>query len=146
MKTIFDQTTREELKNRIGALNESSVALWGKMTVSQMIRHNSQWDEMALGKTRYKQSLMGKLFGKMALKNILKDGPVKKNMPTVPSFKITHDPDFAAGKKKWLELIDEYANFSNDGFIHPFFGKMNKEDIGRLVYKHADHHLQQFNV
>ena len=30
-------------------------------------------------------------------------------------------------------------------FIHPFAGKMNEEQNGWLPYKHADHHLRQFN-
>jgi hypothetical protein len=145
MKSILDQTTREELKSRIGSLNENSRAQWGKMTVAQMMRHCTRWDEMALGKTKYKQSFIGKLFGKGALRDMLKDKPVKKNLPTVPSFKIKEQVDAAAEKKKWLRLVDEYAQLSGEGFMHPFFGMMTKEQTGYLVYKHADHHLRQFN-
>jgi len=29
--------------------------------------------------------------------------------------------------------------------MHPFFGKMTKEQVGYLAYKHTDHHLWQFN-
>ena len=145
MKSVFDRPTRDELKSRINSLTENSTPQWGKMTVSQMLKHCSQWDEMALGKTKYKQAFIGKIFGKMALKNMMKDEPVKKNMPTVPSFKITEDVDFAAEKKKWIALLDEYENYPIDSFIHPFFGTMYKEDTGYMVYKHADHHLKQFN-
>lgn|ERR1035438_5670561 len=94
MKSIFDNTTRDELITRINSLNENSTAQWGKMNVSQMLRHCSQWDEMALGKKKYKQSFIGKLFGKMALKDMMKDEPMKKNLPTVPSFKIKQNIDF----------------------------------------------------
>src|SRR4051812_18807671 len=146
MKTIFDKSTREELVNRINSLNENSTAQWGRMNVSQMLKHCTQWDEMALGKKKYKQSFIGKLFGKMALKDMMKDEPMKKNMPTVPSFKIKEDADVAEEKKKWITLIDEYKNFSSDGFIHPFFGAMTKEQTGYLVYKHSDHHLRQFGA
>lgn len=145
MKSIFDKTTRDELINRINSLNENSTAQWGKMTVSQMLKHCSQWDEMALGKKKYKQSLIGRLFGKMALKDMMKDEPMKKNMPTVPSFKIKSDTGFAEEKKKWIQLLNEYSRFSNDGFTHPFFGAMTKEHTGFMVYKHIDHHLRQFN-
>ena len=47
MKTIFDKTTRDELINRINSLNENSNPQWGKMNVSQMVKHCTQWDEMA---------------------------------------------------------------------------------------------------
>jgi hypothetical protein len=145
MKTVFDKETRDELKNRINSLNENSKAQWGKMTVSQMIRHCAQWDEMALGKKEYKQSFIGRLFGKVALKDMMKDEPVKKNLPTVPAFKIKGNADVAEEKKKWINLLGEYEYFSNDGFIHPFFGKLSKEQTGYMVYKHVDHHLRQFN-
>src|SRR5580692_5281138 len=102
MKTIFDKETRDELVVRINTLNENSKAQWGKMTVSQMVKHCTQWDEMALGKKKYKQSFIGKLFGKVALKDMLKDEPVKKNLPTVPSFKIKENVDLAEEKKKWI--------------------------------------------
>ncbi|HEY5405625.1 MAG TPA: DUF1569 domain-containing protein [Ginsengibacter sp.] len=145
MKSIFDQSTRDELITRINSLNENSTAQWGKMTVSQMMKHCTKWDEMALGKKKYKQSFIGKLFGKIALKDMMKDEPMKKNMPTVPSFKIKEQVDVAEEKKKWTGLLNEYKDFSNDGFIHPFFGAMKKEDTGYMVYKHIDHHLRQFN-
>ena len=145
MKSIFDKITRDELINRINSLNENSTAQWGKMNVSQMMKHCTKWDEMALGKQKYKQSFIGKLFGKMALKDMLKDEPIKKGLPTVPSFKIKEHVAFNEERAKWIKLLDEYGNFSNDGFIHPFFGTMTKEHTGYIVYKHIDHHLRQFN-
>jgi hypothetical protein len=146
MKTIFDKSTRDELIKRIDSLNENSIAQWGKMNVSQMLRHCTRWDEMALGKTKYKQSFLGKLFGKTALRDMMKDEPMKKNLPTVPSFKIKNNTDVAAEKRKWIQLLQEYEHFSNDGFIHPFFGAMTKENTGYVAYKHSDHHLRQFGA
>lgn len=144
MRSILDPANREEIIRRIQNLNENSTRIWGKMTVSQMIRHCSQWDEMALGKRKYKQSLLGRLFGKVALKNFLKEEPVKRNLPTVSDFKIKGESDVAEEKEKWLRSMREYQNISTVGFIHPFFGYMDKEQTGRMVYKHADHHLRQF--
>jgi uncharacterized protein DUF1569 len=145
MKSIFDKATRDELIARINSLNEKSTAQWGKMNVSQMLKHCTKWDEMALGKKKYKQSFIGKLFGKRALKDMMKDTPMKKNLPTVPSFKVKETADVEEEKMKWIKLMDGYNQFSNDNFIHPFFGAMTKEDIGFMAYKHADHHLRQFN-
>ena len=146
MKTIFDIPTRDELIKRINALNENSMAQWGKMNVSQMLKHCVQWEEMILGKKVYKQSFIGKLFGKSALKSMLKDdSQVKRNMPTVPAFKIKENGDIESEKRKWIALMEDHDHFSNPSFIHPFFGKMTKEQIGYLAYKHTDHHLRQFN-
>ena len=82
---------------------------------------------MALGKEKYKQSFIGRLYGKMALKDMMKDEPIKKNLPTVPSFKIKEDTNVDEEKKRWIKVLDEYTHSSNDGFIHPFFGALSKE-------------------
>jgi hypothetical protein len=145
MKTVFDQSTRQELVQRVSRLTAVSTAQWGKMNVSQMMRHCTQWDEMALGRTKYKQSLLGKLFGKMAFKNMMKDEPIKRNLPTVPSFIIKEHVDFNTEKARWIGLLSEYEHYPADHFIHPFFGPLTKEQTGFIVYKHIDHHLRQFN-
>ncbi|HWD89760.1 MAG TPA: DUF1569 domain-containing protein [Mucilaginibacter sp.] len=144
MKTMLDKATREELIRRIEMLNANSTPRWGKMTVYQMLKHCSQWEELALGRKKYKRMFMGYLFGKIALKDMLKDEPVKQNLPTVPSFKMTGSGDMAAEKVHWISLLREYDHTTVEPIVHPFFGKMTPEQTGTLDYKHADHHLKQF--
>jgi len=50
MKSTLDQTTREELIQRIHSLTENSTAQWGKMNVYQMLKLCIQWEEMLLEK------------------------------------------------------------------------------------------------
>lgn len=146
IKSIFDKPTRDELIRRINSLNDSSAAQWGKMNAYQMIKHCAKFDELMLGKVQYKQSFVGKLFGKGALRGMLKDhGPVKRNMPTVPGFKMSGDGNVSSEAKRWASLLEEYGQFSRPSIVHPFFGEMTKEQIGQLAYKHTDHHLRQFN-
>lgn len=145
MKTLFDDKTRAGLVARINKLDEHSQPQWGKMTVYQMIKHCAKWDDMLLGKTTYKQSLLGRIVGKFALKDMMKDEPAKHNLPTVPSFKITGNGDVAAAKIEWLNLINEYNGKTPAGFMHPFFGQLTAEQAGQMAYKHIDHHLRQFN-
>jgi hypothetical protein len=149
MKTVFDKTTRDELISRINKLSRDSKAQWGKMNIYQMIRHCSLWEEWALGKTKYKRVFIGRLFGKMALKSFLKDeSPMRRNSPTISALKvgsIGEGSDLSTEKAKWIALMEEYDHFSNPGFVHSFFGKMTPEQIGYMSYKHADHHLRQFN-
>ena len=115
-----------------------------------MATHCCIWDSWVLGKTEiaYKQSLVGKIVGKMVLRNIIKDEkPLDKNIPTSDAFKVEgKNGDLEERKSQWIDLITDYRGFSNDEFIHDFFGKMTKEQIGILAYKHSDHHLRQFGV
>ena len=147
MKTIFDKTTRDTLTNRINSLNENSTGQWGKMNVYQMIKHCRLWEEMMQNKQNLKRAFIGKIFGRMALKTVLKDDKaLKRNTPTIPSLIIKETSgDTESEKAKWIANIEQYANFSNPNFVHVFFGKMTKEQIGQMVYKHIDHHLRQFN-
>ncbi|MFZ1800338.1 MAG: DUF1569 domain-containing protein [Chitinophagaceae bacterium] len=147
MKSIFNVAIRDELIQRIQSLKPGDSALWGKMTLYQMLRHCILWDEMVEGKKKYKQVFLGKLFGKMILKKVLKnDAPLRKNTPTLPALKIVGSGDIALEKSNWIAHIQQYAQFSNTNLVHPFFGKMSKEEIGYMVYKHADHHLRQFGA
>ena len=147
MKSIFDETTKDELIKRINTLNEDSMAQWGKMNVYQMVKHCRLWEEWISSNQNYKQALIGRLFGKIALKNILKDEKLlRRNTPTLREFRIKEkDGDVQSEKTKWIALINDYAHFLKQDFIHPFSGKMTKEQIGYLAYKHSDHHLRQFN-
>src|SRR3954449_67796 len=110
MKSIFDQTTRDELISRINNLNENSSAQWGKMNINQMIKHCVLFEEMCLGKKKYKRAFIGRLFGGIALKNMLKDEkPFQRNAPTSADFKIKEvDGNVSSEKKKWIALVEEY--------------------------------------
>lgn len=150
MKSIFDQNTREQLIKRIEQINEESKAKWGKMNVSQMLKHNTYWNGWMLGTEDhiYKQAFMGKIFGKIAMKRMIReDKPFDKNIPTSDQFKPQANIEaLASEKSKWVDFLRNYENYNNPNFIHDFFGKMTKEQIGILVYKHTDHHLRQFGL
>lgn len=150
MKTIFDPATRAELTRRVDTLDENNKAIWGKMNVYQMARHCNIWHEWVLGKNSpvYKQEWLGKVFGKMALRSNTKDDkPLGKGMPAGKAFTVKQkEGDLDAEKRTLMNLIADYEHFSNEQFLHDFFGKMTREQIGVFAYKHSDHHLRQFNV
>lgn len=150
MKSIFDAATRQALILRIDSLSENHKAAWGKMNAYQMVQHCVRWDEWMLGTNKpvYKQELIGKLFGKMALRRMTKnDNPLDKNVPTSSWLKINETSgDFQAAKDIWKSRVHAYGAYDNPGFTHDFFGKMTLTDIGILVYKHTDHHLRQFGA
>lgn len=148
MKTLFDAVFRDELIQRIQSIDENRTPLWGKMSVYQMARHCTYWNDWVLGNGDfvYQQAFLGKLFGKMALRsNTRDDKPIGKKMPTGKAFKFMEkEGDLSAQKAIWKTQMDQFAHFSNDLFIHDFFGKMTREQIGIFAFKHNDHHLRQF--
>lgn len=133
--------------NRISQLSESCSAQWGQMNVYQMVGHCVLCDELYQGKSTHKRSFMGRLFGKAGLKDLLReDKPFPKSAPTSNAFKVKEQSgDLKSEKLKWIALIEAYQNCPGD-YVHWFFGKMSKDQLGQFVYKHNDHHLRQFGV
>jgi hypothetical protein len=148
MKSVFDTSVREELIKRIYAVNPKNNAEWGKMNAFQMLKHCTLCEDMYLGKLKIKRVLIGRLFGPMVLKKVLKDDtPFGKNAPTSSLLKtINENGDVELQKREWIGRIEQYGSYSNPNFVHPFFGPMTAEQVGYLAYKHIDHHLRQFGV
>lgn len=96
----------------------------------------------------YKQAFIGRLFGKMALHRTTRDNkPLDRNVPTSSWLKIKEiNGDFEKDINQWVSLVNAYRQYDNPAFIHDFFGKMTRDEIGILAYKHSDHHLRQFGA
>lgn len=133
---------------RIDSLSEKSAANWGKMNVRQMLRHCALYDKMILHGPDQRQTLVGRIFGKRVLRNFIKDeSPIKRNLPTLPQLRVTESGgDITLLKDQWKNLIREFGRYSETHFTHRFFGRMTKEQVGHLGYKHSDHHLRQFGA
>jgi hypothetical protein len=145
MKTLFELEDRYALIMRVRTLTGGEQPLWGKMTISQMVEHCIRWEEMMIGERKVKHVWLGYLFGKVALKDMIGDGqPVKQSIPTFKELKVEEaGGDFEQQKEKWIGLLRGYQDHAITVYHHPFFGKMTREETGRLAYKHNDHHLRQ---
>jgi hypothetical protein len=147
---IFNARDYELILKRIQSLSDSSKRQWGTMVLSEMIEHCTIQLKMALFEiqgTKNEGSFMLRTpFGRwMGLY-----GPRWK--------KGTITPSQMNIKKQTLtikNLIEERTQLLNyltivltkDHFQeHPIFGKLNKKDWGRLIWKHLDHHLRQFDA
>ncbi|MBI3234482.1 MAG: DUF1569 domain-containing protein [Bacteroidetes bacterium] len=148
MKTIFNHQTREELISRVNSLNNNNQAQWGKMNVYEMIQHCTLGNEMLLGKLPSKRVFIGRILGPYILKKVLQnEDQLRKNTPTAKELIAHENPGDIENLKAALQSrINEFANHNESQLIHPFFGRMTKEQVGLLAYKHQDHHLRQFGV
>ena len=147
MKSFFDDGVYEEITSRIHQLKNSSQPLWGKMDVGQMLHHCQMPLNIILEKKNYGVKpnwLINLLFKKSMYSN----KPWRKNMPTVPGFKVADEKDFDTELKDITNLLDELnAQREKDQWQpHPAFGKLTKDQWGKMQYKHLDHHLRQFGV
>lgn len=152
MKNILNEKDRYSIINRIQNLVSDSKNLWGKMDVNQMICHVSDQIKMANGE------IQTKFVGNVILKTLVKRMTLL-GMP-IPKGKVktakeldqeklgTKPTEFNNDKKLLIKLIEEFdkSYLIEQETIHPAFGAMNKNQWGRLIYLHMDHHLSQFGV
>ncbi|HXH40205.1 MAG TPA: DUF1569 domain-containing protein [Thermoanaerobaculia bacterium] len=149
MKTLFDQSDRESVRQRLGILQADSPRQWGKMSAAQMVTHCARALETGTGDRPMKQAFLGKVITPFIRSSILGEKPFGRNSPTDPSFVVADEREFAVERQHLLDLIDllvERGTAAAATQTHPFFGKLSGEEWGRLMYKHIDHHLQQFGV
>ncbi|MCM3781954.1 DUF1569 domain-containing protein [Neobacillus mesonae] len=149
MKNIFNQTDTVEILNRIDKLSPNSRPQWGKMDVAQMLAHCSSFQDIAMGNTFPPRGWLGVLIGRFVKPIFFNDKPPARNMSTIPTILIVEEKEFETEKEKLKQKI---ITFQNNGpekctsHPHSFFGKLTPEQWGKGVYKHLDHHLNQFGV
>ncbi len=149
MRTIFDDDVRGQIIGRLNKLTAENQPLWGKMSPAQMVKHNRLWEEMIHENKLFSRPLIGRLIGPLILKKVLRTPEFRKNSPTIPEMLVTDvDVDLNEERGQLIALLNSYPKYHwpDNSFIHPFFGKMTREQIGKMAYLHLDHHLKQFGV
>jgi hypothetical protein len=150
MKNVFDPAITAELIRRIEELTPESPALWGKMSVDQMLAHCCVAYEMAFTNKHPKANPVMRFLLKIFVKaGVVNEVPYKKNLPTAPAFRIKNEKNFAEEKARLIAFVEQTlaaGKGSFEGKESPSFGPMTAKEWNNLLYKHLDHHLTQFGV
>ena len=150
MKNLFQSSAAGEIERRIAALTPDSHALWGTMSVAQMVAHCSASLELASGDKRPPRALAGRLMG-WAIKPIVlrDDKPMRRNSPTIEGLIVKDTRDLDIERKRLLGLVRRFVQAGANGCTdhpHSFFGTLTPDEWAILMYKHLDHHLRQFDA
>ncbi len=150
MKNVFDPAVTAELIHRIEKLSPESPALWGKMSVDQMLAHCCVAYEMAFTDKHSKANPVMRFLLKTFVKaGVVNEVPYKKNLPTSPAFRIKNEKNFAEEKARLIAFVEQTGAAGEaefEGKESPSFGPMTAKEWNNLLYKHLDHHLTQFGV
>ncbi|WP_224483801.1 DUF1569 domain-containing protein [Robertkochia aurantiaca] len=149
MKSLFNNTHYQEILDRIEKLSPDTEAKWGKMSVSQMLHHCQAPLKIALEKQEVEPpGWIQKTVAKLFKSKLYNDSPWQKSLPTLPEFKVREEKDFEHEKFLLLQNITDFHHRKDkeEWPPHPVFGHFNKEQWGKMQYKHLDHHLTQFGV
>lgn len=149
MRSMFNPVDRESLAHRLATLEPDARRQWGKMEPAQMLLHCAIGLEAATGDRPMKQVLLGKLLTPFIRGMVLGERPFRRNSPTDPAFVVSDARTFETERTRLATLIDRFVQRgpkSAEKETHAFFGRLNGDEWGRLMYKHLDHHLKQFGV
>ncbi|WP_251040454.1 MULTISPECIES: DUF1569 domain-containing protein [Chryseobacterium] len=150
-KSLHNRIYFDEIINRISMLTESYEHKWGKMNVSQMLKHCDLVLQISLRKINLPP--VNLLFGTIGIltkveMQIFNNG-IPRNMPTFQKLIVNFECDFNESREGLLKTMNEYwENYTHHNLPekHELFGKMTESDWGFLEYKHLNHHLKQFNI
>ena len=150
MKSIRDEKCRAELLDRLNKVTPEAKALWGRMSVEQMMSHLVQAGELPFNSDIPDIStFMSRTFIKALVLYVL---PMPKEVKTSAPMDQQQDGrkplGFEIDKAKTIELLNQIGTLPSDQecSYHPFFGKMSVKEWGLIAHKHTDHHLRQFGV
>jgi len=149
MPTLIEAADRARVLKRLSSLQPSSARRWGKMNPGQMLAHCAVALEVACGDMVMKQRLLGRLLSPFVKGSVLGEKEMRHNAPTDPTFRIVDDRNFDAERARLSFLVEKFhrrGEMAADGTVHSFFGRLTGDEWGRLMYKHLDHHLRQFNA
>ncbi|MDQ6831210.1 MAG: DinB family protein [Gemmatimonadota bacterium] len=147
MKSLWQDETRRELKQRLGQLSEEKRPLWGKMNALQVVAHLTLSMRMATGElpTARKSTPVGFFPANWIVIHWL---PWPHSTPTAPELLAGKSTTWTADVATLDSLIDGFGALDQKRPwpVHPAFGKLSAKSWGALGWKHIDHHLRQFGV
>lgn len=150
MKNIFRTEDCNEFVNRINHLTLESQALWGKMTVAQMVAHCNVAYEMVYDDIHPKPNGFMKFILKLLVKNkVVNETLYLRNNQTAPQFIIRDSRDFEIEKERLITYLYKTQALGEEVFegkeSHSF-GKLSSKEWNNMFSKHLEHHLSQFGV
>lgn len=152
-RTIFNPATREEVLMRVKRLSIDSRGRWGKLSAPQMVRHLTEACRMAFNEIPMpdRSNFFTRTIGKwIFLSNVKPPGREKGKIATFPEINIVQLAvpvnDLEKEKVDLAAILERMANTENLSNRHTLFGKMSRDDWGKLTYAHIDYHLTQFNI
>ena len=150
MKSLRDEKCRSALIDRINSLRPGAKALWGRMSVDQMLSHLVQAGELPfVASVPDRSSFVSRNVIKHLMVFVL---PMPKEIKTSPQMDQQEEGRPPAGfdidKATVIEEIHKLGTLpaDHDCLPHPFFGKMSVKQWCVISHKHIDHHLRQFGA
>lgn len=144
--TIYDDTARAALLERLDALRPGQAPRWGRMSAPQMVTHLLEAFRMPSGDLQIKRAAMPlRPLVRWLMLYLL---PFPKGAPTARELLARVPESWEADVAALRAAIAASTQPPAGARVgeHPLFGRMSVRDWGVLLYKHTDHHFRQFGI
>ena len=147
-KTVLNEQAVIQLIHRVMKLTPTAEAIWGRMTVDEMLYHcNLTNNEILHAKPYSKKPKLKQLFLKFIVMHLLRKIPRRAKINSKFLKQKEQDLSFEAEKKCFIERITQFSQHSQAIYgKHPVFGRLSTKEWQHFVWMHMDHHLRQFGV
>ena len=145
IKSLYDDDVYRNFLSRLDTIKADTQPEWGVMNAAQMMAHCAEVQAVTNGKPLDVTWFM-KLLGGFIKKMVTNKKPYTKNMQTAPQYVITDEREFEAEKARFINELEKFRSLKDNPPEHALFGKMTETERGWAMYKHHDHHLQQFGA
>ncbi|MEZ5025241.1 MAG: DUF1569 domain-containing protein [Chitinophagales bacterium] len=147
---VFNPEVAQQLINRINKLTPESKPQWGTMNASQMLAHCNVTYEYVFNERADKPNFLVKwMLKKFVKKKVVDEIPYEKNIRTAPAFIVPDNKNFDKEKarlEKYINRVVELGEQAFQGKESNSFGVLTIQEWNNMMYKHLDHHLNQFGV
>ena len=147
MKSLWQESARAEVLERIGRLSPERRPSWGRMSAPRMVAHLNDALRMAFGEVPTRSKRLP-LRHPPLKQLIIYWMPFPKSAPTAPELLAREPAEWRAELDACRALVGRFGSEPADREWpeHPAFGRLTARQWGILAYRHTDHHLRQFQV
>ncbi|HOX25605.1 MAG TPA: DUF1569 domain-containing protein [Candidatus Krumholzibacteria bacterium] len=146
IRSVLDDTEREDLRDRLRRLRPDAGAAWGTLDAPRMLCHVADQMRVALGDAPSRP--VHTFVTRTLVKSLVVNTPLKPpraKIRTAPEMLTSKPTSWDADLAACLELVERVGRGLANA-VHPTFGPLSPAEWGRLCWKHLDHHLRQFRA
>ena len=147
MKSIWQESTRRELQDRLAKLTPERPGQWGTFSAPQMVAHIAESFRSSLGELKVQSKNLPLRYTPLK-QLVIYWLPFPKNAPTAPELVARKPGVWSADVAEVRDLMTRFVSRKpTDAWPeHAAFGHLTGEQWGILMYRHTDHHFRQFGV
>lgn len=149
-KNLLEKECNESVIGRVQKLSPGSTAIWGNMTVTEMLHHCNKVHEQLLSPATSsgKETSLKQYITRWLVLYVMPRYPKGAQAPKKFHTRGTiSDTEFEKQKQELIASVRRFATHTEPiNHWHPYFGKLSTAQWGLTSWKHIDHHLRQFGV